>query len=88
MIEHPVQTLDEVLAEYVDKPCTKELAQQIVESILEWVRKNDVPMQKRFYITEKQLVNLQVVVWGATFVWEGEPEQFNQLIDAIKHQEI
>lgn len=41
---------------------------------------------RQFVITEAQLDELQVLVWGARMTKPGEPERFNQLVAEVKKQ--
>jgi DNA-binding NtrC family response regulator len=41
-VDAPVRALEDVLIKYLDKPCTKELATQIVRDVLEWAEEYGV----------------------------------------------
>jgi hypothetical protein len=41
-----------------------------------------------YLVTEEQLLELQVLVWGARMTNEGEPERFEALIQEIKRQPL
>jgi hypothetical protein len=41
-----------------------------------------------YYLTQEQLNELQVLVWGARFTKPDEPDKFSHLIAEIKNQTL